>query len=136
MLGIGMPKSVFIFAKCMNCVRQWNNKSNWWHTLTGIEGEKSSIKSSTNLVYLNGNLAFYGEGFFLLACWCSYKNGMYNKKKSYLNSLDCLFIFITVKRKVGKDSSSDATGPPRNPKYSQVLLPFSNSVPTIRNKIS
>ena len=59
-----------------------------------------------------------------------------NKIFSDLNSLDCLFIFITVKRKVGKDSSSDATGPPRNPKYSQVLLPFSNSVPIIRNKIS
>ena len=69
-------------------------------------------------------------------CMYSYKNGMYNKMYSDLNSLDCLFIFITVKRKVGKDSSSDATGPPRNPKYSQVLLPFSNSVPIIRNKIS
>ena len=39
-------------------------------------------------------------------------------------------MFITVKRKVGNDSSSDTNGPPRKPKYSQVRLPFSNSVPT------
>ena len=77
------------------------------------------------------------KGFFYLLVGIHKKMvRTYNKIFSDLNSLDCLFIFITVKRKVGKDSSSDATGPPRNPKYSQVLLPFSNSVPIIRNKIS